>query len=72
MNRVRVVSTMIASVGYDAAAKILEIEFTNTKIYRYFMVPERTYGELLNAPSAGEYFLAYIKSRFPFEEIARG
>ena len=61
MNRVSVSSSNLASVGYDAQAKVLEIEFLNGSVYQYANVPERIYAELLSAPSHGKYFDANIK-----------
>jgi len=61
MNRVPVSSSNLASVGYDAESKVLEIEFQNGSIYQYFNVPANIYSGLMSAASHGRYFDAYIK-----------
>jgi hypothetical protein len=61
MDRVKVSSSNLASVGYDAVNKVLEIEFQNGSIYQYFDVPNNIYGGLMSATSHGRYFDAYIK-----------
>lgn len=61
MDRVRVSSSNLASVGYDPENKILEIEFQNDSIYQYFNVPSNIYSGLMSAASHGRYFDAYIK-----------
>lgn len=61
MNRTHVVSSNISSVGYDLQTRILEIEFLNGSIYRYFHVPQSEYQGLMRAPSHGRYFDANIK-----------
>lgn len=61
MNRVHVVSSNLASVGYDPETNLLEIEFLSGSIYRYYNVPESKYHGLMSAPSKGQYFDDYIK-----------
>jgi hypothetical protein len=61
MNRVQVSSSNLATIGYDAQTKTLEIEFLNGSIYQYFNVPESLYSGLMSASSHGRYFDAYIK-----------
>jgi len=35
-------------------------------VYEYYNVPDETYEELMNAPSAGKYFHSHIRKVFPF------
>ena len=64
MKRAPVSSSSVLSVGYDAAAAELEIEFHNGRVYRYLQVPVAAYRLLLQAPSIGEYVNTVIKPRF--------
>ena len=61
MNRTSVSSSNIASIGYDANRRVLEIEFLNGSVYQYSSVPESLYNGLMNASSHGSYFDSYIK-----------
>jgi len=61
MKRERVDSSNLASVGYDAENKILEIEFNHGGVYQYLDVPEGEYEGLMNASSHGTYFDRNIK-----------
>lgn len=61
MERTRVSSSNLASVGYDEANEILEIEFNHGGIYQYFDVPSSVYEGLMNASSHGTYFDSNIK-----------
>ena len=61
MNRVAISSSNLASVGYDAESKTLEVEFTNGTIYQYLDVPDNIYSGLMSASSHGQYHAAYIK-----------
>jgi hypothetical protein len=63
MNRTKVSSSNLASVGYDALTNTLEIEFRSGSIYRYPNVPESIYEGLMRAGSKGRYFIAHIKDR---------
>ena len=69
MNRISVESSNIESIGYDSNSKILEIEFNNYSIYRYYEVAEDVYDELMAAPSKGKYLIAKIRDRYRYEKI---
>ena len=62
---VAVESSTIASVGYDLAQRLLQLEFCGREIYHYFGVPVGVYEALLKAPSKGSYFNRAIRGRFP-------
>ena len=61
MFRKSVTSSVIASVGYDEANRILEVEFRSGSIYQYLSVPPDRYVGLMAAESHGEYFNEHIK-----------
>lgn len=61
MKRQSVKSSNLASIGYDAASEILEVEFNHGGVYQYSDVPENIYEELMNASSHGQYFDENIK-----------
>jgi hypothetical protein len=69
MERSRVDSSSVLSVGYDTAAAELEIEFHNGRVYRYLKVPAAAYRLLLRAPSIGEYVNTVIKPRFEAKSV---
>ncbi len=66
IKRIPVASSNVASVGYDAEKKILEIEFHHGAVYQYFDVPEKVYEELMIAPSQGAYFAHEIKQKYSY------
>lgn len=70
MRRTRVSSSVIASTGYSARTRSLEIEFVSGRIYQYLDVDRGTYAALLAAPSKGTYFNAHIKDEYAFVRIA--
>jgi KTSC domain len=69
MQRVAVESRALTSVGYDAAGRLLELEFASGSVYRYFDVPEFTYRALMHAKSKGQFFQTSIDGKFKFEEV---
>jgi len=52
-------STALATVGYDEALELLQVEFRGRAIYRYFGVPAAVHQGLLGAPSAGDLGLRF-------------
>lgn len=64
MKRDPVRSSSVASVGYDPASFVLEIEFKNGGVYHYLQVPVAAHRLLLQATSIGEYVNTIIKPRF--------
>jgi hypothetical protein len=60
MQRTRVSSSNIASVGYDEVSRVLEVEFQDGRIYQYSDVPKSEYLGLMNAASHGKYLNEHI------------
>lgn len=69
MNRTPVISSNIASVGYDAGTMTLEIEFLGGAIYQYFDVPETVYEEFMRASSKGQFLHANIKNMYRYTRV---
>ena len=68
MRRVRLGSSAITAVKYDAENRTLDIEFREGHSYRYMHVSEFVYRELLNAESAGAFWNA-IKDQFEYVKL---
>jgi hypothetical protein len=64
-------STLLANVLYDVGESILQLEFCNGAIYRYFAVPAAIHDGLLIADSKGSYFNRKIRSDFRYVRIRR-
>lgn len=64
MNVTAVASTTLATVAYDPAGGILQLEFCSGAVYRYFGVPAEVHDGLLRASSKGRYFNGEIRERF--------
>jgi hypothetical protein len=69
VDRTPVDSSSLASVGYDEATRILEIEFRNGSVYRYEQVPPQDYRVLMAAESKGAEFNRKIRPHYPHRRV---
>ncbi|MBI1397092.1 MAG: KTSC domain-containing protein [Betaproteobacteria bacterium] len=69
MERRKLNSSQIRSVGYDAAAQILEIEFPNGSIVQYSRVSSEVHRRLLASPSPGSYFRDQIDESYSSRKV---
>ena len=69
MERTAVKSSSIRSVGYDREHRLLDVEFTSGKVYRYGNVPEETHQALMGAESIGAHFGKHIRGKFQSGEL---
>ena len=74
MRRIWIDSSSIASIGYEAVTRALEIEFRESgDVYRYFDVPEEEYAAFLAAESRGTYLNQVFKERnYRYLLVSRG
>ena len=64
MKRESVLSSMIASLGYEADTSTLEVEFNSGAVWQYYDVPESIYHDLMNSDSLGKFFHSSIKRQY--------
>jgi hypothetical protein len=69
MVREPVVSSNVASVGYDPQTMTLEVEFLGGGLYQYFDVPEEEYAGLMSAETVGGYLNDNIKGRYRYARV---
>lgn len=69
MKRTEADSSNLASVGYDAKKKILEIEFNHGGVYQYFDVSEKVYDEQMDADSHRRYFVHNIRDCYDYGKM---
>jgi len=62
-------SSVVRSVGYDAALRELDVELVSGHIYRYRDVPPFLHEGLLAAKSKGAFFNRKIARRFEYEQL---
>lgn len=62
--RQSVQSTAIGKIGYSKRRHILEIEFVNGAVYRYFDIPASVYLELMSAESKARFYDSNIRKHY--------
>lgn len=69
MDRIRVESSNLKSVGYDEPRYLLEIEFHSGAVYQYARVPWHIFRGLMDAPSKGAFFRRFILDQYPTTKV---
>lgn len=64
MERKRLNSTQIRSVGYDPASQTLEVELSAGTILQYARVSPEVHRRLMAAPSPGSYYRDNIEESY--------
>ena len=69
MEMVRVESSNIEAVGYDADKQELRVRFTGGATYIYREVPKDIFDQFMAAPSKGRYLATVIKPGYPCQKL---
>ncbi|MCD5362786.1 KTSC domain-containing protein [Chromobacterium aquaticum] len=69
MERTRVSSSTIRSIGYNEATSTLEVEFLNGHVYQYFSVPFDRYQRLMASNSKGSFLASRIKGNYRYRQV---
>ena len=69
MERTKLNSKVIRSVGYDAATSTMEIEFPYGRIYEYFDISQGVFEWLLRSPSKSGFFDRMIRDKYDYAQI---
>jgi hypothetical protein len=69
MDRKKVSSGSIRSIGFDERNRLLEIEFSDGKIVQYTGVSAEIHRRLVNAPSIVSYFRDNVEESFTAKRI---
>jgi hypothetical protein len=64
MPRQSVLSSAIGKVGYSKRRHILEIEFVNGAVYRYFDIPFSVHRDLMSAESKARFYDSKIRKHY--------
>lgn len=71
MSRFAVQSNTLVSVSYLAPRSLLDLEFHDGTVYRFFDVPPGCLHQLLASPSKGSYFNLNIRNRFRCQRLSQ-
>jgi KTSC domain len=64
MEMIRVSSSAMSAVGYDAQSRRMKITFAQGHAYDFCGVPQQVFDGLLRASSKGSYYNDFIKDRY--------
>jgi len=70
MTRLVVESSSLLSVSYLPSRSLLEVEFRDGALYKFFDVPPDCVEQLLSSNSKGAYFNRNIRNRFRYQRIS--
>jgi hypothetical protein len=65
----RVSSSSIDSIRYDAETRMLEVEFKGGRTYRYHSVEEGVFNAFEGAQSKGLFFNEHIRDAYPYVRV---
>ena len=66
MEMIRVSSSAISAVGYDAQTRRMKITFVQGHTYDFCGVSQQVFDSLLRASSKGSYYNDFIKDHYQF------
>jgi hypothetical protein len=69
MERKRVNSSRIRSVGYDERSELLEVELSNGTVYQYSKVSPEVHRRLMAAPNPTSYFDDQIAEEYTARRV---
>lgn len=69
MNWISVDSSTMSRMAYDAARRVLAVEFKNGTRYEYFDVPSVIFDQMKSSESKGKYMAVHIKGRFRYARV---
>jgi YD repeat-containing protein len=69
MDRKKVNSGSIRSVGYDERSRVLEVEFNDGRVNQYSGVSAEIHRRLTSAPSIASYFRDNVEESFTAKRI---
>lgn len=69
MERTRVQSDTLRSVGYDSRTATLEVQFRDGGVFQYFSVPQFLYLRLVGVGVKAGYFQDQVRRRFKFRRV---
>jgi hypothetical protein len=69
MERKKVSSSSIRSVGFDERSRVLEVEFNDGRVNQYSGVSPEVHRRLMGAPSIVSYFRDNVEESFTAKRV---
>jgi KTSC domain-containing protein len=69
MERKRVNSSKIRSIGYDEKSQVLEVEMSNGQVFQYSKVYPEVHRRFMNAPNPTSFFDDKIAEEYAAKRV---
>lgn len=69
MERRKVNSSKIRSVGYDERARVLEVEFSDGSVFQYSGVSQELHRRMMSSPSISSFYQDRIEEDFSRKRV---
>jgi len=69
MERRKVSSSKIRSVGYDEKSRVLEVEHTDGSLFQYSGVSQELHRRLMSAPSIASFYQDRVEEDFSRKRV---
>ena len=69
MERKRVNSSKIRSIGYDEKSQVLEVEMSNGQVFQYSKVYPEVHRRFMNAPNPTSFFDDKIAEEYSAKKV---
>jgi hypothetical protein len=66
---VKVNSSTISEIGYDAQRSVMIVKFKTGAVYEYLEVPQSIYDFVINADSVGKALNAEVKGVYEYQQL---
>jgi hypothetical protein len=66
---VKVNSSTISEIGYDAQRSVMSVKFKTGAIYEYLEVPQSIYDFVINSESVGKALNAEVKGVYEYQQV---
>jgi non-canonical (house-cleaning) NTP pyrophosphatase len=72
MDMIEVKSSVLKSIGYDAEAQKVHVEYQNGSTFAFVAVPADVYEKFKNSESVGKFMNAELKGKYVSERVGAG
>ena len=69
MERKRVNSSKVRSIGYDEKSQVLEVEMSNGQVFQYSKVYPEVHRRFMNAPNPTSFFDDKIAEEYSAKKV---
>ena len=69
IQRQKIESSHLKEIGYEEDVEVMDIQFHNGSVYRYFDVQKDVYDALMNDVSPGTFFHRHVRGWYEYRSL---